>query len=199
MVRTSGAPTALPQRPRCASTPPRSPRLKKIAKLRSPWLARGGSGAPPERSDSSPERFRVDFRSVVRVFFVRFRCARARATQNARHAIRPVKMHTDCLSDFPRAAGKSRKFVQESLRKRVRARTWPKTTSERCPPRLRSVPGRAGSAPERPETPQERPGSVGGVPERPGSVPEVPRIAPRSPRGAPERFLVVLGSIWGRF
>ena len=153
--------------PNCASEslPLRSPLLRSLrfpknrpscAKLRSP----GRSDGVRERSSGSPERFRSDFRTVFRSLCVRFRRARARATEKARHAFRPVKTNTKRMSAVPRATQKSRKIVRKSIRKRVRARTSRKTPSDRCPTRLGSVPGRSGVLGDPPRASRERPGSA---------------------------------------
>ena len=135
--------------------------------------------------------------------FVRFRCARARATQKARHAFRPAKMHTKLLSGVPRATRKSQKIIRKSMRKRMRART-----SQKQPPNAvrrvfgasRGVLEASGSARRPPESvPGPSRERRGAGPERPGSVPEVPQIALRSPRGPPDGFHVDLDSISARF
>ena len=149
----------------------------------------GSLGGLPGRSNNSPKRFRVDFRSDFRVIFVRLRCACARATQKARHAFHTVKTDTKRMSAVPRATRKSRKIIRKSLRAWVRAQTTRKTSSESSPTRLGSIPGRSGSVPQCSGTPRECPGSVLGAPrgmsgasrERPRGAPNRPKIAPRAP------------------
>ena len=57
-------------------------------------------------------------------------CARARATQKARHAFHTVKTNTKRMSGVPCKTRKSRTIVRKSMPKRMCAQSSRKTTSE---------------------------------------------------------------------
>ena len=128
---------------------------------------------------------RVDFRSVFRAFFVRFRCAHGGPSKKGRHAFRLRRRGRNACrtsrawrpnrtkSSENRSGGRSRKSVRQGRSKRESRQLSGASVGRSGAPR-----GCPGGAREGPGTHPGRPGSALGVSRR---VPGAPRSVPGAP------------------